>query len=170
MKTLISDQRTEDYESFESPSNEVNGVSRPAGFIRRAIAALIDTAIIGILFQFFMFAGMTGLLSAAGSNGLDTIDLSDVSAISLCSLFFIQLGYFSFFHTHCGQTPGKMTLRIIVVNDSLGSPSPPQAFFRSLGLYISASFFGIGFLLTFFGRKKRALHDLLCGTQVLLAP
>jgi len=145
---------------------------RPAGFIRRVIATLIDIVIIGILFQFFIFAGMSGLSAAVASNGLDVFGLSDLGAISLCSLFFIQLGYFSFFHSHCGQTPGKMTLRIIVVVDDTGtlnSLSPLQAFFRSIGLFISASFFGFGFLITLFGRKKRALHDHLCGTQVLLA-
>lgn len=145
---------------------------RPAGFIRRVIATVIDTIIIGLLFQFFMFAGMAGL-SAAGLSAVSAFDFSGLGSISLGSLFFIQIGYFGFFHTHCGQTPGKMTLRIIVVSDTtdaFGRPSPSQAVFRALGLFISASFFGLGFLITLFGRKKRALHDYLCGTQVLLAP
>lgn len=154
-----------------SPS-EMPPFPRPAGFIRRVIATLIDALLIGLLFQLFMFSGLAGLSLALGPDGLDTLDFSSLGVISLSSLFFVQLGYFTFFHTHCGQTPGKMTLRIIVVSDvtdTFVSPSPAQAFFRALGLCVSASFFGFGLLLSIFGRKKRALHDFLCGTQVLLS-
>ncbi len=116
---------------------------------------------------------MAALSLAHQADGLGLFDLSALGSISLGSLFFVQLGYYTFFHTHCGQTPGKMILRIMVVvdgTDTPGPPSPPQAFFRALGLFISASFFGFGFLMSIFGRKKRALHDFLSGTQVLLAP
>ncbi len=46
----------------DSPSwvlpDEIASPYRPAGFIRRAIATLIDTAVIGMLFQFFMVSNL----------------------------------------------------------------------------------------------------------------
>jgi uncharacterized RDD family membrane protein YckC len=140
--------------------------SRPAGFIRRAVAIVIDIVLIGILSQLFILIGMAGL---SVTSGVELFELFELGPVWLSSLFFIQIGYFSFFHAHCGQTPGKMTLRIIVTTHSHRLLSPLHAFFRALGFFVSASFLGIGFLLTFLGRKKYALHDLLCGTQVLLS-
>ncbi len=140
---------------------------RPAGFIRRAIAYTIDAVIIVVLFQFFLFAGSMGLLLSSGAE--INLALSRLGGTLFSGFFFIYIGYFTFFHTHGGQTPAKMILRIKVVTATLETPLPFQAFMRSLGYLVSSLFLGLGFFITVFERKKRALHDLLANTQVILS-
>ncbi|NOY83880.1 MAG: RDD family protein [Nitrospirae bacterium] len=141
--------------------------TRPAGFIRRAIAYSIDLGIIFILFLVFIYWGAMGMQS---SGSIDLILLSSTGNLLLLSFVFLYSGYFSFFHAYGGQTPAKMVLRIIVVDKDGLPPSHLRALTRSLGLSLSHLFFGLGFLLAIIEPKKRALHDLLTGTQVILAP
>lgn len=140
---------------------------RPAGFSRRVIATMIDALIIGLLSQFLLFAGLMGIrLSNTGSG----FEFSDIGAILFNGLLFVTIGYFTFFHAHDGQTPAKMMLRIKVVTREGRGLSPIHAFIRTLCYFLSAFFFGIGFIVTIFEPKKRALHDLLSGTEVILSP
>jgi len=142
--------------------------ARPAGFLRRALAYTIDAAIVLLLLQIFLLVGLFGQRLSGG--GIEDLDLSVLGIGLLNNFLFIAVGYFTFFHTHCGQTPAKMILRIQVVNKELQHPSPLQAFVRTLCYFTSGLFLGLGFFITLFEGKKRALHDLLTGTQVILSP
>lgn len=141
---------------------------KSAGFIRRAIAYLIDCVMIVVLLQFFLMAGKMGTLLSSGEKGL--FDISGWGSTIFNGLLFIYIGYFTFFHTNCGQTPAKMIMRIKVITSNLETPSPLKAFIRTLSYFVSFLFFGLGFFIIIFERKKRALHDLLTGTQVILSP
>ncbi len=155
------------YPSYARHSDAINE-TRPAGFIRRAIAYSIDLGIIFILFLVFIYWGAMGMQS---SGSIDLILLSSTGNLLVLSFVFLYTGYFTFFHAYGGQTPAKMVLRIIVVNKKNGlPPSHLRALTRSLSLSLSHLFFGLGFLLAIIEPKKRALHDLLTGTQVILAP
>lgn len=161
----------EDQSAFDpTPTRHENHfhteAAKPAGFTRRTIAYMIDAVIIVFLFQFFLLAGKMGTLLSSGEG----IGLSGLGGTLFSSLLFITIGYFTFFHTHCGQTPAKMIMRIKVVTGDLETPSPLKAFIRTLGYFVSGLFFGLGFFITIFESKKRALHDLLTGTQVILSP
>ncbi len=140
---------------------------RPAGFLRRALAFTIDCGVILMLFQSLLLAGLYGLQLSESREGLG---VSDLGLGLINSLLFIALAYFSFFHAACGQSPGKMILRIKVVTKDLRALSPFRAFIRAVSYFLSGLFFGLGFLITIFDGKKRALHDLLTGTQVILTP
>ncbi len=152
--------------SYARHSDAINE-TRPAGFIRRAIAYSIDLGIIFILFLVFIYWGAMGMQS---SGSIDLILLSNTGNLVILSSVFLYTGYFTFFHAYGGQTPAKMILRIIVVNKDGLPPSHLRALMRSLGLSLSHLFFGLGFLLAIIEPKKRALHDLLTGTRVMLAP
>ncbi|MEC4678500.1 MAG: RDD family protein [Nitrospirota bacterium] len=154
------------YPSYAKHSNAINE-TRPAGFIRRAIAYSIDLGIIFILFLVFIYWGAMGMQS---SGSIDLILLSSTGNLLVLSFVFLYTGYFTFFHAYGGQTPAKMVLRIIVVDKDGLPPSHLRALMRSLGLSLSHLFFGLGFLLAIIEPKKRALHDLLTGTHVILAP
>lgn len=140
---------------------------RPAGFIRRAIAYLFDLLVIFTAFFLFIYSGMMGMRF---SGGMDLFLDSGTHGIFILSFLFLYTGYFSFFHAYGGQTPAKMIMRIIVVNKNGLPPSHFRALMRGLSLFLSHLFFGVGFLLVIIEPKKRALHDLLTGTQVMLAP
>jgi len=140
---------------------------RPAGFIRRAIAYSMDMAIIFFLFLFFIYWGLMGMHL---SGGLDLFFNSTTEGIFPLSFVFLYTGYFAFFHAYGGQTPAKMIMRIMVVNKKGLPPSYFRALMRSFGLFFSHLFFGFGFFMVIIEPKKRALHDLLTGTQVMLSP
>lgn len=163
------EERPYEVETFQEPEKGDGAYAlRPAGFIRRAIAYSVDIVVLFVLLEVFFVAGLIGLRYSGG--GGDASDYSDLGISLLNNLLFIAIGYFTFFHSHCGQTPGKMILRIEVVTKTHKWPSPLQSFFRTLCYLISGFFFGLGFFITAFERKKRALHDHLSGTQVILSP
>lgn len=147
-------------------------VLQPAGFIRRAIAFIIDFFMIELLYLFLMGMGVWGMQLSKGGRGdffPSELVLASLAVPFIAVWFFLFIGYFTFFHFYDGQTPAKMIIRIKVVTEEGTIPSFPQALVRSFGYFISGFFFGFGFLFSIFERKKRALHDLLVRTQVILS-
>jgi len=142
---------------------------QPAGWIQRAVAYLIDQVIVTLLYGIWMSAGLIG---AAGSGNLRALMKSIASpafaASALWGGLFIFVGYFTFFHGYGGQTPGKMVVRLKVVTAEGGDLSAFRSFCRALGYFVSSFFFGAGFFLALVPPRKRALHDLLTHSQVVL--
>ena len=144
---------------------------QPAGFIRRAIAFIIDFFIVEFLYLFLIIMGLLGMQFSRGGGDLFFSESAPFSlAIPFIAVwFFLFIGYFTFFHSYDGQTPAKMIIRIKVVTET-GTPlSLPRALVRSFGYFISGFFFGFGFLFSIFEKKKRALHDLLARSYVVLS-
>ncbi len=140
--------------------------SRPAGFVRRAIAYLIDSLILFSLFLVLIFSGIAGLRF---SGGFDTFYYSGTGELFFLGYFFLYTGYYTFFHAYGGQTPAKMIMRIKVLKKDGEVPSYLHSLVRTFGFFLSHLFFGFGFFLTLIERRKRALHDLLTGTEVVLS-
>ncbi|MEJ7846799.1 MAG: RDD family protein [Pyrinomonadaceae bacterium] len=69
-----------------------------------------------------------------------------------------------------GQTIGKMLTGIRIVGSD-GTPAAASriALRQTLGYVITAISLGLGFLLSIFSGKGRALHDYLAGTLVIYA-
>lgn len=170
---IVTSSTTEKEDPFQRKAGDpldfvlADTAMQPAGFIRRFIAYVIDTCILFTLGLLFIFSGITGLRL---STGIDSFYYEGTGSIFLLSVLFIYIGYFTFFHAHDGQTPAKMIMRIKVVTRQGKAPSLFKAFIRTLGFFLSHLFFGFGFLLILIGHKKRALHDLFTGTQVVLSP
>jgi uncharacterized RDD family membrane protein YckC len=141
------------------------GAACPAGFVRRAIAFLIDFILIEFLYLVPAFFGLLGIyFSKGGEVSPDFIE----PFIAIWIVLFI--GYFSFFHAHTGQTPAKRIMRIKVINKEGAFLSHGVSLFRSVGYLFSFGFLGgAGFLMALFGKKKRALHDFITGSQVILS-
>jgi uncharacterized RDD family membrane protein YckC len=78
------------------------------------------------------------------------------------------IGYVVFFTGYCGQTPGKMALRIKVIRTD-GSPlSYGRAFLREVpGKFISSILLGIGYLMVAFDGQKQGLHDKIADSYVI---
>ncbi|MEK7285868.1 MAG: RDD family protein [Nitrospirota bacterium] len=135
-----------------------------AGFVRRFIAFLIDFMFIGFLYLILALFGLFGIYL---SNGWDfSPDLMEpFGAI----WFVLVIGYFAFFHAQSGQTPAKRIIRIKVVNKDGVLLSHGNALLRSIGYLFSFGFLGgVGFLIAIFGKHKRALHDFVTGSYVVL--
>jgi uncharacterized RDD family membrane protein YckC len=132
---------------------------RPAGFIRRFMALLVDWLIFSITGNVILLAYRLGIGKENSVINMDTVMF--VMAVT-------ALLYFTLLTGDGGQTPGKKLLGIRVVRVDGTSVPYDKAFTRSLG-YMLSVFFGtfLGFLWALWDRKKQAWHDKIAGTIVI---
>ena len=136
-----------------------------AGFWIRVVATLVDTFIVSVL-QFLLgmllaFAGLASLGIDQGASGSLTL---------LVQLFAVVLGfvYYVFFTGYCGQTPGKMALRIKVIRCDGAEIGYGRAALREIpAKFISGIILGIGYLMVAFDEQKQGLHDRMADTYVI---
>ncbi|MCB2082392.1 MAG: RDD family protein [Hyphomicrobiales bacterium] len=68
-------------------------------------------------------------------------------------------------------TPGKMVLGMRIVDSKTGrKPTNWQYVVRYLGYFISALPLGLGFFWMLFNKRRRAWHDMLARTVVIVEP
>ena len=140
------------------------GAAAVAGLGRRALAALIDHAILfGIdVFVFFSTLRMTALTTDEWRS-LPLLPF-------LAFLIFMKLAYFSAFTAMGGQTIGKMAARIRVVADDQLIMDPARAIKRTLTGVISLASLGLGLIPALIAPDRRALHDRVAHTHVVDLP
>jgi uncharacterized RDD family membrane protein YckC len=132
---------------------------RPAGFFVRAVASLIDLAIV------VLATWVLAMLLIHSHNPPDPVaEQDEVVTIFLV----ISAAYSVGFNCWNGGTPGKLLFRMRVVRMRGGAwMTWHQALARWAGYLLSASLFGAGFLMAAFHPLKRTIHDLLAGTRVI---
>jgi uncharacterized RDD family membrane protein YckC len=149
---------------------------RAAGFPRRLAAAIVDVGLVvslsvavslgatlalGVPIPTFKELGpdllMAGLLDrnpmAVGALGL---------LFGLSALYQIYLGGV------LGQTLGKRLFGLRVISSHGRMPGPLLASVRFLAMVLSLGLAGLGFVWCLFDRERRALHDHLSCTYVIL--
>ncbi len=155
----------------EPPHDQVQATAPPrtdidalpkAGFWMRVVATFIDAFIVFIL-QFLLgtLLAVVGVASQSGSAG-------DLATLVELFGFAVSCAYYVFFTGYCGQTPGKMVLRIKVIRCDGSSLSYGRAAFREIpAKFISGIIFGIGYLMVAFDDQKQGLHDRMADTYVI---
>jgi len=135
-----------------------------AGLGRRALAALIDHAILfGIdVFVFFSTLRMTALTTEEWRS-LPLLPF-------LAFLLFMKVAYFSSFTAMGGQTIGKMAARIRVVADDQLMMDPARAIKRTLTGVVSLASLGLGLIPALIAPDRRAFHDRVAHTHVVDLP
>jgi len=154
--------------SAESASNSITEI-RWGGFFRRALAFLVDVAMIVLLVSIMASLSYIGYkvgLSAYGRS----INLQNSTPLFVF-LTFAWVGlatvYFVVFHGMEGKTIGKWLLGLRVVGAERRVITYRQAFLRSLGTVVSVAPLGLGFLWIIWSREKRGWHDFLARTWVI---
>ena len=149
---------------------------RAAAFPRRLAAAAIDASVV-----LLVSANVTALaavllgvpLPRAQEIGPDLLvaGILDRNPIALgaAGLFF-GLGalYQIYFGGITGQTLGKRLLHLRVIGARGTAPGPLGGILRFAALLLSVLPAGLGWLWCLFDRERRALHDHLAGTYVIL--
>jgi uncharacterized RDD family membrane protein YckC len=138
--------------------------SQKAGFWLRTVAALIDTFLISLA------QGILGGLLDLSVHALIVDSPDRVLNMFIFGLFNFALwqAYKVFFTGYCGQTPGKMALRIKVVKTDFADLGFLRAFWREVvGKFLATLFFGLGFLLVAIDPEKQGLHDRMAATYVV---
>ncbi len=135
-----------------------------AGFWMRLVATFIDAFIVFVLQ--FLLGSLLALAGFAVIGGEGTT--GNIAILVQLFGFILSFAYYVFFTGYCGQTPGKMALRIKVIRRD-GSPlSYGRAAFREIpAKFISGIIFGIGYLMVAFDDQKQGLHDRMADTYVI---
>jgi len=137
-----------------------------AGFWIRLVATMLDSTLAGLVQ--FVFISILAITAGSLMGGMDPEESTAFGLLT--TLFGIVFGvvYSVFFTGYCGQTPGKMLLRIKVIRTSGGEISYGRAFLREVpGKFLSGLIFGIGYLMVAFDDRKQGLHDRIADTYVV---
>jgi uncharacterized RDD family membrane protein YckC len=148
---------------------------RVAGFWRRALAGAIDGVCLSAVFLVLDLAVTLALgqrvprLSQLGPDYLVDVAVNGdaLAQVGLALLGILGFLYFFIFHALRGQTPGKRTLGLRVVDGYGQRPSALRALARTAAYLPSALLLALGFLWIGFDREKRGLHDWLADTYVI---
>jgi uncharacterized RDD family membrane protein YckC len=143
------------------------------GFWRRFTAFSIDKFILTTIGIMFFFLG-----TVAFGLGISPYDLAGdpevllVLGLKFMVIFqsvtlFLDMAYFTWFHSTTGQTPGKRLMGLRVVQDTGEALSPGTAFLRWVGYILSALPSLMGFIWAAFDRRKQGWHDKVAGTVVI---
>jgi uncharacterized RDD family membrane protein YckC len=146
--------------------SENGGVPAYPGLATRTLAFAVDAAIINAVA--WLVAAVVALgLSLLGVPGEVRTVLAAIGAVIALGW---TVGYFTFFWSASGQTPGNRVMEISVRNASTGRPiGAGRAVLRVCLLPLSALPLCAGFLLILVDARRRALHDRLAGTVVVNA-
>ena len=128
----------------------------------RLAAGLLDTVLLASLDAVVVV--LTLRLAELDLGSLGTLPVAPLAAF----LILIDGGYVVILTLAGGQTFGKMALGVRVV-DRAGRPVTASiALVRALGYLVSVLPLGLGVVLMFLDAERRALHDRLAGTRVLM--
>lgn len=149
---------------------------RAAGFSRRLAAAIADLVLIAVVAALVTVLAAVILqipLPRSKELGPDLLvaGLLDRSPMAVGSLgLFFGLGglYEIYLGGILGQTLGKRWFGLRVISVRGLAPSPMRSIGRYFALLLSTLPAGLGFFWCLFDRERRAAHDHLAGTYVIL--
>ena len=129
---------------------------------KRMAAFVIDDIVISVFFVIIFYDQLTTLK--------DPMALSLFLQNNLIVFLLLKVLYQTFFVWYNGMTPGKMLVKIRVVEMDGGYiPSFGTALLRALLRVVSESFFYLGYLMAYFNPLVQTLHDKLAKTVVVNA-
>ena len=133
-----------------------------AGFSRRLVAAIIDGFILyAVTFAISLPFG----LSVTGVP----VDAMRANAIPALISVAVYWSYFALMESSAKQaTPGKLAISLKVTDEDGGRITLGRATGRYVGKYVSSIILLLGFVMAAFTARKRALHDILAGTLVVV--
>jgi uncharacterized RDD family membrane protein YckC len=140
-----------------------------AGFWTRFGAVFLDWILMYCTSLLIALAVGLSFTQAVGAEPTAPADLFTAKRlfVLICQLF-LPLTYEVFFIGKYGATLGKMACKIKVVTADGGRVSYLRAFGRYFAKVVSALPCLIGYFMAAFDDEKRALHDRICNTRVIL--
>ena len=148
---------------------------KTAGFFSRTVAFLLDLFLLaviqlmsGVVFflilQFFHYEQILNYV--ASMLGVDNFIVQLTGLIS--PIFFLMtLGYFVFFWTLVGYTPGKALLGLQIVRQNGQPLSVGRSILRYFGYLVSAVPLFLGFIWILFDHQHEGWHDKIANTHVI---
>jgi uncharacterized RDD family membrane protein YckC len=167
--TITSHQPVSDQPALQSRA------SLPAGFFSRLEAFVVDLMVISVVqlvassfvqafLRFFRLTDLIENIQTILANANTDIAIG----ATLTSLFVI--GYYTFFWSLVGFTPGKALLGLKVVRKDGARVSFGRALLRFFAYWISMLPLFLGFFWVLWDSNRQGWHDKIAGTQVLYNP
>lgn len=149
---------------------------RAAGVMRRLLAAIIDAVLVtAVAIGATLVAALALGASLPGSKELGPdfvlaglLDRNPMALGALGLLAGMSALYQIYLGGILGQTAGKRLLHLRVISSRGTAPGPLLGCLRFVALVLSLLPVGLGWLWCFFDRERRALHDHLSGTYVIV--
>lgn len=161
---------------------------RYAGFLPRAIAFILDNLIVSsigfivlqalILLNVIDLSSFTETLVSMQSSGnesfseiLDAMMNDPSTEILVIATSIFQALYFIIFTAVKGATPGKMALRMKVETaegTAVGWVASITRYIASMFTQFTLMLYGFGYLIVMIDPKRRALHDHIARTRVVM--
>lgn len=139
-----------------------DAVRLKAPFLLRCGALLIDYMLVVMVPVIFLLIGRL-----LGNDGRKLLD-SQLSGAGWLIAVLIALSNWVIFPMLSGQSVGKMLTGLRIVGTDGNAASTTRILMRHLvGYPLTILTMGIGFLISAFNSKGRALHDFLAGTTVI---
>jgi uncharacterized RDD family membrane protein YckC len=142
-----------------------SGALRWAPISTRFAAALLDGLILLVVNLGLGFMAGVGIATTAAGRPQAAIA---VQGAVIAVQILIALGYEAFMIGKYGATLGKMACKIEVVTGTGGRVSYGRAAGRYFAKMLNNFTCLIGYIIAFFDDQKRALHDHICNTRVVL--
>jgi uncharacterized RDD family membrane protein YckC len=134
------------------------------GLVTRALAGVVDLALIGALLS--IGSGLLASIVPAATGGSDGLSLWGALAFGAVG-FFIGGSVFVAFWALVGQTPGMRLLSIRLDVSGSREIGLRRAFRRLLAIPLSLLPAGLGFLAILLSPERRGWHDRIAGTTVV---
>jgi uncharacterized RDD family membrane protein YckC len=138
-----------------------------AGLVTRVLAFAADALIIDVVG--WLVGGIVAV--AASAFGLSDTAQSLLLAGGAVLAGLWAAGYFLFFWSTTGQTPGDRVMRIRVRDDREDRPlTLGRAVVRLVGAVLSALLLFLGYVMILFDPRRQGLHDHMAHSVVVYVP
>lgn len=143
-----------------------------AGFWIRVVAYILDGIILGAVFVPILLIFCLPIIMKAARSG----DLDQGPPPELLAMIFTLIPFIWALHwlyealltsSRWQGTIGKRILRLKVTDDFGNKISFARSTGRFFAKILSGMVMNVGFIMVAFMERKRGLHDIICGTQVL---
>jgi uncharacterized RDD family membrane protein YckC len=138
-----------------------------SGLATRVLACVIDILIVQAV------AWTVGAVAAVAASMFEPSNQIETLLIAAGAVVagIWSAGYFVFFWSTTGQTPGDRVMQIRVQDAQTGRPLHfGRAVVRLLGAVLSALLLFLGYLMILVDDRRRALHDRMVGSVVVYVP
>jgi uncharacterized RDD family membrane protein YckC len=146
----------------ESQEREIFETGRPAGFVSRLIALVIDLVILTAIATTVTVVGQfVGTSLGVSTNTLRLVALLTAGFAALLYFF-----YFALANVLGGQTVGQRIMGLRVVRTDGSRVKFWRSVKRLIGMILSLPLFW-GYLIVLIDNRRRGFHDKLAGTIVI---
>lgn len=145
----------------------IPGIGAYAGLVTRTIAFALDAALVnGVA----LLVGVTIGLGVSILHLPKQVETAIAAILGVVWVFWL-VGYFAFFWSTTGQTPGDRVMRIRVIDrNNRGPLRPLRAAMRFGGVILASIPLFAGILIMLWDDSHRCLQDRLARTVVVYVP